>query len=478
MKKAILEFIKPAIIYYSTRHLSEKDVNGKLNTNLKKKIVKSSSTGIGKELGIEPDSSIESIPMTGYDFYVPFYKNPQEGDFMYPLKDYVRSMTSGTMGKPKTYLTPLPGIRQHIRNTGLSLIFVSTFDGERYNFSFGDTFYVNIPGGSFISSIVAGDMSKKQSDLVRIVPENRENMTFQEKVDYFVGHYKEIDIAQMNVTTLLDDIQPRIQDKLKLKALITMDASAGQLKERVKDFIGSYPKTPYGSTESIASTLPSIEYPGGFFFDWRVIYPEFIPFDKAITEQITRVDDPPKTRKLDEVQIGKLYQLVITMLYTDLTRNITSDILECISLEDKSLKVKTPIFQFHSRADRLLALHNFTRINEQEIFKVLERAAVQFVDYTAQKELHGTKEYMRLYIEFDEEIDIDNTTKRIHDAFMEIDKNYYDLTTMMEYKPLKVTPIPKGSFKKFLQTKDGMSRIARIKMREDRLKILLGEATS
>jgi hypothetical protein len=394
---------------------------------------------------------------------------------MYPLKDYFKSMTSGTMSKPKVYLTPKAFLNKVIIDTGLSVIFISTFDGEKYQFSFGDTLYVNIPGGSFISNIASKEMTKSNLGLVNIVPPNSENMSFQEKVDYFVDHYEEIDLAQMNITTLLDDIEPRIDGKLKLKAFLTMDASAVELKERVKDFVGTYPKTPYASTESISSTIPSLDPPGGFFFDWRMIYPEFIPEKYAIPHEVDRIDDPPEIVKLKDVELGGRYQLVITPHYSDLTRSVTSDILECISFEDKALKVETPIFRFYSRADRILSLHNFTRINETEIVMVLESSKIPFVDFTARRELDDTKEYLRLYVEFKGDVDLEEAAQKLHETFMETDKDYRDLTNMMEYTPLRLSKLPTGAFKNFFSHKEGMSRIARVGMREDRLKLLLGD---
>lgn len=474
VKKTILNLLRPILIRQATNHLKKDDVKKVLQRNLATKLKKASTTNIGKNLGITASTTIDEVPLTGYEYYFPFYKNPHEGDFMYPLKDYVRSMTSGTMSKPKTYLTPMSGLRQHIRKTGMSLIFMSTFDGEKYLFKFGDTFYINIPGGSFISSIVSNDMSKNQSGLIRLVPENRDKMTFQEKVDYFIEHCDEIDIAQMNVTTLLDDIQPKINKKLNLKAFLTLDASAYALKDRVKEFVGTYPKTPYGSTETITSALPSIEYPGGFFFDWRVIFTEFIEEEDALTQIPTRVDDPPQIFKPWELEVGKRYQLVITMLYTDLIRNVTSDLLECVSTEDKILGVKTPILRFHSRADRIIALHNFTRISEQELIMVLEKTGVPFVDFTARREIEDTKEYLTMYIEFNQDVDIEEVTQKIHSSLLDIDKDYRDLNRMMEFFPLRIKELPRNSFKRFLEKKEGMSRIARVDMREDRLKLLLG----
>ena len=473
--RTFLEIAKPLLIYNSTRFLKEKNIYGKFEGNLRKKMDRLQKCNIGKELGVETGKTIDDLPLTGYNFYQRYYNDPHEGDFMYPLKDYFKTMTSGTMSKPKVYLTPKLMLRKSLMNTAISVIFICTYDGEKYQFNFGDTLYLNIPGGSFLSNIASKKLDKDSSGLVHVVPANSENMTFQEKVDYFIDHHKEIDIAQMNITTLLDDIEPRINEKVTLKSFLTMDSSAYELRERVKDFTGTYPKTPYASTETIASTIPSLDPPAGFFFDWRVIYPEFIPEEFAISQEVERLDDVPEIVKLRDVELGSRYQLVITPLYSELTRSVTSDILECISFEDKILNVKTPIFRFFSRADKILSIHNFTRINETEIVMVLEESKLPFVDFTARKELDNTREYLRLYVEFKEDIDQDEAAKKIHEIFLEIDKDYRDLTNMMEYTPLRLTMLPRGAFKNFFSKKEGTSRIARIEMREERLKLLLSD---
>ncbi len=472
----VLEFLKPLLIRLAVGFLSEENVSRQLEKNVRNKIRRQSITALGKKIGISKDSSINELPLTSYDFYLPFYKNPREGDFIYPLKDYVRSHTSGTMGKPKVYLLPTSGLKTLLRKTGASLFFISTYDGKKYNFRFGDTLYINVPGGAFITNIASNVMTANSSGLIKIVPENRNNLTFQEKVDYFVDHYKEIDMAQMTVTTLLDDIRPRINDRLNLKAFITLDSSAEPMKEQIKEFVGTYPMTPYASTESMVCTLPSVEYPGGFFFDWRVIYTEFIPEEEALDNGVAVYGNHPEVISLRNVEVGKRYQLIITPFYNDLTRYITSDILECISLDDKVLKVKTPVFRFYSRADKLVSLHNFTRINEQEIIMVLQNADVPFVEFTVRKELDGTKEFMVLYLELNKEMDVEVVKTRVHEEIMKVDKDWRDLTNMMNYNPLKIKLLPRGSFKRFLSRREGMPRIAHIDMNDEQFRELVGAA--
>jgi hypothetical protein len=470
---ATLEFLKPLLVRMAVGFLSDKNVSEKLKQRVREKIRRQSQTSIGKKMGMKPGSDIGELPVTSYEFYMPFFKDPHEGDFIYPLKDYVRSHTSGTMGKPKIYLLPTGGLKTLLRKTGATLFLVSTFDGHKYNFRFGDTLYINVPGGSFISNIASNVMTSSGSGLIRIVPENRANMSFQEKIDYFVDHYREIDMAQMTVTTLLDDVRPRIDGRVNLKAFISLDSSAGPMKEEIRDFVGVYPMTPYASTESMVCTLPSVEHPGCFFFDWRVIYPEFVPEEKALDYNAAAYGDTPEVVPLSKVEVGKRYQLIITPFYNDLTRYVTSDVLQCVSLGDGVLGVNTPVFSFYSRADKLVSLHNFTRINEQEIMAALQSVEVPFVEFTVRKELDGTKEFMVLYLELSREEGAEAIRARVHEELMKVDKDWRDLTTMMNYTPLRIRLLPRGSFKRFLSRREGMPRITHIDMKDDQFRELI-----
>jgi hypothetical protein len=112
--------ILPLVKRYAMRFLNERNVEKKQEKLLREKIKRSSSTTIGKKLGIRPDSSIEELPLTSYGFYRDFFENPHEGDFIYPLDDYVKVFTSGSMGRPKNFLVPKKGMYHNITTTGLS----------------------------------------------------------------------------------------------------------------------------------------------------------------------------------------------------------------------------------------------------------------------------------------------------------------------------------------------------------------------
>jgi len=452
--------------------LKETNYPEKMDAKINAHINKVSRTGLGKKLGVTGESNIKKIPLTHYKFYEPFFNEPQQGDFIYPLEEYVRAFTSGTMGKPKTFLLPKTGLWESLSKTGMTFLLLCTHDGEKITYEVDDTVYENMPGGQFISSFYYELIDKKISGgWIKQVPDV--NLPFQSKIDYFVENHKDIDMAYMTVTSLLDQVYPRINEPLKLKGFITQDRAAYTLKEKIKEITGSYPKTIFGSTETMFAALPSIEHPGCFFFDWRIQYPEFIPLENAINNGVETSEPMDDIIDVDEVENGKIYQLVSTPYGNDLIRYVMPDLLECIAQGDNILQMNIPVFRYYSRSDGLLVLHNFTRISEDELTVILGSAGIEFVDFVVTRELIGSREYMKMFIELKKPMSEEELYSTLHERLVDFDKDWHDLCKMLEYEPLKIQILPAGSFKRYLQRKSGVPKINRVNITPENLRLLL-----
>ncbi|MCW4049337.1 MAG: GH3 auxin-responsive promoter family protein [Candidatus Bathyarchaeota archaeon] len=378
------------------------------------------------------------------------------------------------MGKPKTFLLPKSGLWASIQKSGMTFMFLCTHDGENITYEIGDTVYENMPGGQFISAFYH-DVINERVDTGWVTQVPDVNIAFQDKIEYFIEHHNEINVAYMTVTSLIDQVHPKLKEAINLKGFITQDRSAYVLKDKIKEITGSYPKTIFGATETMFGTLPSIEYPGCFFFDWRVIYTEFIPEEHAIhNDRVTSIATDPIV-PMTEVEVGQVYQLIATPFGNDLIRYVMPDLLECIAKEDKILDTSIPVFKYYSRCDNLLVLQNFTRINEDELIDVLNSVGVEYIDFVANRELDGSREYLKLYIELREETDKTELLSKIHEQLIHYDKDWRDLCSMLEYEPLKIQVLPRGAFKQYLQRKSGVPKISRINMKENNLKLLLDQ---
>ncbi len=476
MARIVYQVLKPFIQRRAFSFLHEKNLENKLDSLLNMKMSMLSKCTIGQKMGVTSTSKLEDLPFTAYNYYLPFFKEPHEGDFIYPVRDYVKALTSGTMGKPKTYLLPKTGLMHNVQTTAASIFFFATHNGEKPTFEVGDVVYTNMPAGNYLSGHIEKNIKKDSNDFVTLVPPNPDGMTFDEKVRYFVDHYKEIDIAYMTITTLLDEIYPAVGEEFKLKGLFTQDTAAGPMRKKIKKVIGCYPSTIYGSTETMFCGLPSIEHNGGFFLDWRILYPEFVAEEDTVDTDIVTLDEHPETIKFMDVEKGKRYQLIATPYRNDMTRYAMPDIFEVISLGDNILNTDQPVFKYYSRSDKLMVLHNFTRINEEELLQILSETEIPFVDFTARKEREDTREYMHLYIELADQMSEEEVYKRINDHLCEFDKDWNDLVTLLKYEPLKLTLLPRDSFKRYLRSREGMPRIERIGMRDERFDELMQHA--
>jgi len=212
----------------------------------------------------------------------------------------------------------------------------------------------------------------------------------QHEVDYFVEHHEEIDIAYMTIPTLLDDVIPRVGEKLSLKGFVVQDSAAAIYKDKIKEVTGSYPKVSYGSTEALACSVPSIQ-------------------------------EDSETVKLSEVEKGRRYRFVVTPYLTEIHKYLMPDIFECISHGDDCLDTDLPVFKYYSRGDKLVVLHNFTRIAEEELIQVMKDSGMGYVDFTARRETEGYRDYLKIYVELTEEKPVQEVHRSIGEALAEFD---------------------------------------------------------
>ena len=432
---------------------------------LKKKLNLLKETTIGKKMGLKNRSTFNEIPLTDYDFYQQFYSNPTSDAFIYPLDSYVRPRTSGTQGKEKWFMMPKIELRKAVLDTFIPLLFLLFHDGEKSTLQYGDTLYANVGTKPFTSGYMGEETSKY--NLINIVPNLA--IPFQDKVNYFIRNYDKIDSALILASTLISKILPEIEKPIQLKGLGVMDAQIAEIYQKeLEDFTGTKPKTAFFSTETFVCSHPSIQYPLGFFFDWQRGFYEFVPI---------RENDSKDTIGLDQVKVGELYKLYFTSLYGEITRYNTKNCFKCIALGDDVIGSDLPIFKFHSRLEKTISLHNFTRIGEDELFTAFQRAKIRFVEFTARVEVTTGLEYMTIYTEVAKQLSSKEIEKKLHKELIDMDPDYRNLVEYFEYEPIKVKILPNGTFNKYLQQKPiALPKVSRINMDNEEFNNLLDVA--
>ena len=203
------------------------------------------------------------------------------------------------------------------------------------------------------------------------------------------------------------------------------------------------------------------------------MYSEFIQEDDAVDSLGGLGPSGLDLMNIDHVKVGERYQLIATPFQTDMTRYVMPDIFECVADRDDILETEFPVFKYYARSDRIIVLHNFTRIAEDEILDILKESEIPFVEFTARRDLEGSRDYLHLYIELRKPVEMATMRAKISSLFNEYDRDWRDLSLFLGYDPLKITILPKGAFKRYLSRQKGMPKVERIIMKEERFKRLI-----
>jgi hypothetical protein len=425
---------------------------------LEQKLKRMERTDIGKKLSIHGETNIKQVPETTYDFYAPFYENPSAYSFMYPLSEYAAVKTSGTTGKSKWFLIPYKAMHNVLRETALPSIFALFHDGEKITMEYGDTLYLNLGPAPYISGSVFNIGSReKRAPFLNLVPNI--NLSYKEKVDYFILNWQKIDAAWIMASTLVTQVIPALKKPIKLKGLMLMDGLVARAhKDEIIRFTNVSPKTTYASTETIAPTIPSVQHSMGFIFDPRRGYFEFVPLEKD------KVQAEPVG--LDEVKVGETYLLIFTDLVGEITRYNTANSFRCISKGDDIINTDYPVFEYHSRLDEVISIMNFTRIGEEELLAAFQAASLKVIDFTTRLNMDGGHEYLQIYVEIiGEKKAKQDLEKKIHQHLYINNSDYRALTDSFSYNPIKLEFLPKNTFAKYFEKKNGaFPKVCRIGM--------------
>lgn len=431
---------------------------------LRSKLERMERTKIGKKLGVCRGIEIQNLPVVSYDFYEPFFSSPSQGDLMYPLEDYVKVRTSGTSGKEKWFIFPQSVVKKAFRETAIPALLSVFHDGEKIRLEYKDNYYVNVAPRPFIGGTMLSEGSS-ENPFFNFVP--NVNLSYDEKIEYFIRKYEKINGAVLLASAIISKIKPAIGKSIRLKGLVTPDTIIGEMFfDEITEFANTTPRAGYGSTETFICSIPSVEYPLGFFFDWRRGTFEFMPIENGETEN-------DRILQMNEVHVGEIYQLVYTDFETELTRYDTKDSFKCVAKSDDIIGVELPIFKFQSRMEKTISISNFTRISEEELIRVFKTSKISYVDFTARAEIDKGMEYLAIYIELSRESSTDEIKEVIHKELYVTDRDYKELVDFFDYIPIKIYMVPKGVFTKYLGGKLAtIAKVDRINMTGEEFKRL------
>jgi hypothetical protein len=252
------------------------------------------------------------------------------------------------------------------------------------------------------------------------------------------------------------------KDIWNVKGIIGGGTDAAIFKARVKELWGKYPIELYGGTEGGIYALQTWDYEGMVFLPTLNFF-EFIPEDEHFKWQLDH-SYQPKTVLLDEVKAGEVYELVITNLHGGImTRYRLGDLIRIISLRNEKLNIGLPQIIFERRADELIDITGFGKLNERIIWQAIENTNIPYEDWTARKEVINSKPVLHVYLELKDGYIASEkgVATAIYNELLKLDNEYhYNIysaygspETVLGMKPVDVTFLHQGAFLDYISNR-------------------------
>jgi phenylacetate-coenzyme A ligase PaaK-like adenylate-forming protein len=236
------------------------------------------------------------------------------------------------------------------------------------------------------------------------------------------------------------------RDLWPVKALICWGIDTNVHRQALRRYWGAEPFEFLATTEGGIMAMQAWNKKGMTFLP-GANFLEFIPDDELARERRSPNLDPA-THLMDELLPGHSYEVVITSLNgMPFVRYRTGELVEVVAAADPETGVMLPQFSFVGRADRIIDIEGFTRLDETTLDRAISAVTGGAIEWTARKELEGEEPILRVYAEGVE--DVTAFEAAVHESLVREDAYYRDLQSMLEVQPLRVTPVERGTFRRF-----------------------------
>jgi len=242
------------------------------------------------------------------------------------------------------------------------------------------------------------------------------------------------------------------KDLWRVKGIICGGLDTSFYKDQITEHWGVTPGEIYAATESGLLALSSWTKTNLVFSPYSV-FVELIPEEELVKNQGDR-SYQPSTVLLNEAEAGKRYEIVITNFYgMPFLRYRLGNIIRIASLEDKEAEIKLPQIELVSRADEIVDLGSFSRLDEKTIWQAINNTSIKYEDWVVTKKSNDGRISIQLYIELKEDQDAEKVGSLVHERLKAIDSNYNDLETMLGIRPLEVNLLARGTMQRYQEEK-------------------------
>jgi hypothetical protein len=442
------------------------------------------------------------VPLTTYDDYAA-YLNVKNEDIL-AVKPFCWMRTSGRGASPKWVPYTEDAIeRLSILSTTGSILACTKRKGE-VDSKIGNGIHVlhNLPPAPYMSGTMAQIVNRKLD--VRYIPslDKCESMDFETRtqVGFQVALRTGVDFLVSLTSVLLKIgerftegsgqfkfnrhmLHPQIiwrllrgwilskregrpllpKDLWPIKGLLCYGTDTAIYRDKLIYYWGKEPTENYGATEVglIATNA------------WNKKNMTFVPFccflelapEEEWLKSRENKDYMPSTVLLDGVKPGRCYEVIITSFYgMPFLRYRLGDLIRVVALEDEEVGIKIPQMVFESRADDLIDIAGFQRIDEKTMWRAIANTGIKYEDWSARKEFEQNEPVIRLYIELNGRNEASEVERLIHQELLVIDRDYRDTESMLGIRPLRVTLLPAGSFQKYYEKmKQGGAELSHLK---------------
>jgi hypothetical protein len=242
------------------------------------------------------------------------------------------------------------------------------------------------------------------------------------------------------------------KDLWRLKGLIGYGMDTGIYRNELKYYWGKEPLEMYCGTEAGVIASQAWNKKAMTIMPYCSFY-EFVEESEWLKSRENN-HYQPSTILLDEVKPGHLYEIIVTSFYGGaFLRYRLGDLIRIVALEDKEAGIKLPQMVFESRADDLIDIAGFTRLDEKTIWQAIANSGVKFEDWTIRKEYRQQQSFLHLYIELRGQTEAESFGNVLHENLVAVNPQYRDLEAMLGIRPLKITLLSQGSFSRYYEEK-------------------------
>jgi hypothetical protein len=429
------------------------------------------------------------VPLTNYDTYKPYFE--AQNDRVLPRRAAIWAHTSGRLGLVKwaPYTTEM--LARLADDTLAAFILSSAGQRGDVRLQEGARVVLNLPPLPYTTGIM-GVAAAQRIPYQAIPPLNEaSSMSFEDRIKqgYKTALHTGVDYAASiavvlnkvgetfsnlgangNRTTtyhpmaLLRTAKAIINSKLhkrsllprdfwKVKGLVCGGTDTVIYRDQIFHYWGVQPLDVYVATEACFIAMQNWNKKGMTFVPYSNFY-EFIPEPEMEKSR----QDPayqPKTLLLDELEAGHEYELVITNLQGGaFVRYRIGDIIKITSLGDPETGVRLPQMVFQRRADDIIDISGFVRLDEKLMWQAIHQMGHPYVDWTVRKETIDGEPKVHVYIEFSgTNAHPGDVAARLDHNLSELFSDYADLRQMLGINPIAVTMLEHGSFERYQRLK-------------------------